>query len=675
MLEAAIDALLILLDLHRFALISAGVIIGLLLGILPGVGGTVGLAILLPFTFGMDPPAAFAFLLGMAAVTATGDTIPAVLFGVPGTSGAQATVLDGHPLGRRGEAGRALSAAYTASVLGGLFGALVLGLAIPLLQPVIIYMGAPELLALSCFGISMVSSLSGNAPLKGIAAACLGILIAMIGVEHQTGTLRWTFGMVYLWEGLPLVPAVLGIFALPELCDLAIKRVSIAGDLKHSYRVGMLAGSRDALRNWWLIIRCSVLGAAIGALPGLGSSVVDWLAYGHALRSEKGAQQSFGKGDIRGVIAPESANNAKEGGGLVPTIAFGVPGSSGMAILLGAFLIHGLVPGPEMLTTNLHVTYSMVWSIAIANILGAGLCYAFSGYFAKIALLRFSVIIPIVLGFIYLGAFQASREWGDIYVLVVFGFVGWLMKRFRWPRPPLVLGLVLGSTIEKYFSISINRYGAEWLTKPVVLVLLAMSLIALCRPLFTEGRKALRVSTFRFPNHVVLRQDHLFYLGLIGLFAGALVLSHDWPFEAQVAPAVVVTIGLVAAGTSLITSLLESAAATMPGGAEDDEYRSDLVTDFGTLSDREVFARAATFIGWVILLACLAAAIGSIPALILLVALYMRLENRERWTLIAAEATAIAGFVYLVFDKFLGIPWPRSLLGEAVPLLRWLPSV
>ncbi len=670
MLEAAIDALLILLDPHRFALISAGVLIGLLLGILPGVGGTVGLAILLPFTFGMDPPSAFAFLLGMAAVTATGDTIPAVLFGIPGTSGAQATVLDGYPLARRGEAGRALSAAYTASVLGGLFGALVLGLAIPLLRPVIIYMGAPELLALSIFGISMVASLSGNAPLKGIAAACLGILVSMIGVEHQTGTLRWTFNIVYLWEGLPLVPAVLGLFALPELCDLAIRRVSVAGELKHSYRAGMLAGTRDALRNWWLIIRCSSLGAAVGAIPGLGSAVVDWLAYGHALRSEKGAQQSFGQGDIRGVIAPESANNAKEGGGLVPTIAFGVPGSSGMAILLGAFLIHGLVPGREMLTTNLHVTYSMVWTIAIANILGAGLCYAFSGYFAMIVMLRFSIIVPIVLGFIYLGAFQSTRDWGDIYVLIAFGVVGWLMKRFRWPRPPLVLGLVLGDILETYFSISINRYGAEWLTKPVVVVLLAMSLLALCRPLFAEGRKAfIRPSTFRFPNRLVLRQGHLFYAGFICLLAGMLVLSQDWPFNAQVAPAVVAAIGLVAACTSGATTLLN------PGDAEDDEYRSDLVTDFGTLSDREVLARAAKFIGWVILLACLTAAIGSIPALVLLVILYMRIENRERWTLIAAEATAIAGFVYLVFDKFLGIPWPRSLLGDVVPLLRWIPSV
>ena len=592
-----------------------------------------------------------------------------MLFGIPGTSGAQATVLDGYPLARRGEAGRALSAAYTASVLGGLFGALVLGLAIPLLRPVIIYMGAPELLALTIFGISMVASLSGNAPLKGIAAACLGILVSMIGVEHQTGTLRWTFNLVYLWEGLPLVPAVLGLFALPELCDLAIRRVSVAGELKHSYRAGMLAGTRDALRNWWLIIRCSSLGAAVGAIPGLGSAVVDWLAYGHALRSEKGAQQSFGQGDIRGVIAPESANNAKEGGGLVPTIAFGVPGSSGMAILLGAFLIHGLVPGPEMLTTNLHVTYSMVWTIAIANILGAGLCYAFSGYFAMIVMLRFSIIVPIVLGFIYLGAFQSTRDWGDIYVLIAFGVVGWLMKRFRWPRPPLVLGLVLGDIIETYFSISINRYGAEWLTKPVVVVLLAMSLLALCRPLFTEGRKAFIRRSFRFPTRLVLRQGHLFYVGFICFFAGMLVLSQDWPFKAQVAPAVVVTIGLVAACISGMTSLLK------PGGAEDDEYRSDLVTDFGTLSDREVLARAAKFIGWVILLAFLTAAIGSIPALVLLVILYMRIENRERWTLIAAEATAIAGFVYLVFDKFLGIPWPRSLLGDVVPLLRWIPSV
>src|SRR5215208_2472484 len=233
-------------------------------------------------------------------------------------------------------------------------------------------------------------------------------------------------------------------------------------------------------------MRCSWIGGGIGSIPGISASVVDWLAYGPALKTEKGAAQTFGKGDVRGVIASESSNNAKEGGALVPTLAFGVPGSATMAILLGAFLIHGLVPGPDMLHKNLDITYAMVWSIALANILGAGLCYAFSPQFARLATLRYTLILPAVLSVVYIGAFEASRSWGDLIALLVFG---WLMKQFKWPRPPLVLGLVLGDSIERYMFISIERYGFSWLSRPVVAVLLTLAIIGLVRPFIADIRR------------------------------------------------------------------------------------------------------------------------------------------------------------------------------------------
>src|SRR5258706_6684065 len=204
----------------------------------------------------------------------------------------------------------------------------------------------------------------------------------------------------------------------------------------------------------------------MGMIPDIGAAVIDWLSYGHALRTEKGAQKSFGTGDVGGVIAAESATNSREGGALVPTVVFGVPSSAGMAILLGAFLIHGLVPGPDMLTKNLAITYSMVWSIAIANILGSGLCFLFSSQFAKIATLRYSLILPVVLCLVYIGAFEGTRQWGDLYSLLFFGILAWGMKHFKWPRPPLVLGFILGSILERYLFISIERYGIGWMTRP-----------------------------------------------------------------------------------------------------------------------------------------------------------------------------------------------------------------
>ena len=392
-------------------------------------------------------------------------------------------------MAKRGEAGRALSAAYMSSLMGGIFGALLLAISIPILRPVMLFIGSPELLAFSILGISMVAVLSGNAPLRGVTVGCLGVMIAMIGTDPQTGTLRWTMDSLYLWDGLPLTPLLLGVFALPELCDLLIARVAIAAktDGASIYK-GQWQGVKDCFNNWWLIMRCSWIGGGIGSIPGISASVVDWLAYGHALKTEKGASATFGKGDVRGVIASESSNNAKEGGALVPTVAFGVPGSATMAILLGAFLIHGLVPGPDMLTKNLSITYAMVWSVALANILGAGLCYAFSPQFAKLATLRYTLILPAVLGIIYIGAFEASRQWGDLFTLLFFGLVGWTMKQFKWPRPPLILGVVLGDTIERYMFISIERYGMSWMLRPVVVLLFALAIVGLVRPLLQDIR-------------------------------------------------------------------------------------------------------------------------------------------------------------------------------------------
>ena len=425
MLSVAWEAALVMADPLRFAFLIGGVLIGLALGVIPGLGGIVGMALLLPFTFDLDPFTAFAFLLGMGSVTTTSDTIPAVLFGVPGTAGSAATILDGHPLARQGQAGRAFGAAYTASMMGGVFGALLLAVSIPILRPVMLKVGAPELLAFSIFGLCMVAVLSGNAPLRGVAAAGIGLMIDMVGSDPQTSTLRWTMGTLYLWDGLPLVPVTLGIFALPELADLAVSRRSIAAaGEKTDSRTGQWEGVKDTFRHWWLVIRCAFLGATLGAVPGLGAAIIDWIAYGHAARTEKGAAETFGTGDIRGVLASEGANNAKEGGSLVPTVAFGVPGSASMAILLGAFLIHGLVPGPDMLRQNLDVTYVIVWSVALANIFGAGICFLFSDQLAKIALIRYSVIMPLILTVILIGAFQAQRAWGDLIAVICFGIFG-----------------------------------------------------------------------------------------------------------------------------------------------------------------------------------------------------------------------------------------------------------
>jgi len=684
MLQSAGTALLVILDPIRLAYLFGGVCMGLALGILPGIGGVAGLALLLPFTYNLDAPAAFALLLGMGSTTTTADPISAILFGAPGHAASAATALDGYPMTRQGEAGRALGASYMSALIGGLFGAFLMGISLPLLRPIILFMGSPELLSIAVFGISMVSTLSGNTPLRGLSAACFGLMLAMVGTDPQSGTLRWTMDTLYLWDGLPLVPVTLGIFALPELCDLAIGRMAVVAEGKMiDTKTGMLLGVKDCLKHWFLILRCSWIGAAMGAIPGIGVAVIDWIAYGHALRTEKGAAQTFGRGDVRGIIAAESSTNAREGGHLVPTVAFGVPSSAGMAILLGAFLIHGLVPGPDMLTKHLDITYSMVWSIAVANILGSGLCFLFSGQLAKLATLRYTLIMPIVLSLIYIGAFEASRNWGDLYSLLFFGMLGWAMKHFRWPRPPLILGIVLGGILERYMFISIQRYGVGWMLRPLVIVMFAMSILTLTRPMLQDirehhGIKAM-LSNFGRPR---LTSDNLFPAALIAIFVFMLLQSFQWGFEAKIIPTIVGVIALVTCSVSLANDIFSKQHGAGVVGLADkakavvtQKIHMDIASKTGHLPGHIILIRGFVFFGWMVAFLGSMATIGLLPTVPVFVIAYMRLEGGEKYRHCIIMAVIMVTLIYGVFDQLLSLPWPPTYLGDWFPAFKIIPSV
>jgi TctA family transporter len=348
---------------------------------------------------------------------------------------------------------------------------------------------------ISVMGIACITSLSGlgaRGQIKGFAMGFLGLLLSTIGQERQSGSLRFDFGLIYLWEGLDLIPVLVGIFAIPEIVDLAVRRTAIAGDRPAGkLGAGVLEGIKDTFRHFWLVVRCSAVGVFVGILPGAGGGVAQWMAYAHAVQSAKDAKDRsrFGKGDVRGVLGPGAANNSKEGGDLIPTIAFGVPGSGAMAILLGAFLIMGLVPGPDMLTKHLAVTYSMVWTLVIANVIAVLLCFAFLNQLAKVTLIPGSLIVPFVLLLVFVGSYSANNHIADLLVTLAFGALGYLMMRFGWPRAPLVLGFVLGKLAETYLFISMSRYGFGWLTQPLVLVLIALTALVIAYPFIQERRQ------------------------------------------------------------------------------------------------------------------------------------------------------------------------------------------
>lgn len=650
----------------RLLFLFGGVALGLSLGAIPGLGGLVGLAMLLPFTFEMDPFMAFALMIGLISVTSTSDTIPSVLFAVPGTVASQATILDGHPMARKGEAGRAFGAAYTASLLGGLFGACVLALSIPIFRPLVLSFGSPEFFMLGLFGISMVAVLSGRAPLKGLIAGAIGLLVGMVGMDPQTGIMRWEFRQLYLWDGVPLVPVALGIFAVPEIVDLAIKGTRITDVPKEALK-GVMSGVRDTVRYWFLVVRCSTIGVLVGFIPGLGAPVVDWFAYGHAAQTEKGAQDSFGKGDVRGVIAPESANNAKEGGALIPTIAFGVPGSASMALLLGGFLIQGLTPGPDLLTKRLDVTYTIIWSLAIANIFGTGLCLMLTNQLARISLIRIHLLIPFVLVTIFLASFQSTRHLGDLLSLLLFSFLGWIMKQLGWPRPPLILGLVLSGVLERYLFISVNSYGFSWLTRPAVITVGVLTVVNVVYGFVRlRGRTTSPKPGGLQRRAFVLSPGGVFSLALSFVLFGAVLSARAWPGEARLFPW---AIGLPA----LLLSILQTVAAffTRSSQGGDEMGIMDLPVD-SELPGAIVLRRAASIFAWVLGLFLAVWLLGFIVSVPLFVFSYLILQGREKWLLALSYVAIVSLFFLGVFHYFLSIPWPPGIIPAPQQLILGL---
>jgi putative tricarboxylic transport membrane protein len=491
-IEAAGVAFEHVASLQYLGWVLVGTCVGLLVGVIPGLGGVTGMSLLLPFIFGMDAYSGLALLMGMAAVVHTSDTFPSVLIGLPGSAGSQATIMDGYPLARQGQAERALGAAFSVSMVGGFIGAAVLLGTIVVIRPVVLALGSPELFMFTLLGLTMVGLLTAGQPLPGLIVGALGLLTGAIGAAPATAEYRYTFDVLYLYDGFPIVVVALGLFAVPEMIDLLLENRPIAAQVELLGK--RLDGVRDALRNKFLIVRSAVFGNIIGVVPGLGGAVADWLAYGFARQTVKDAS-TFGKGDIRGVIAPESANNAKEAGTLVPTLLFGIPGSPTAAILLGGLLLLGIQAGPQMVGRELPLTISIVWTLVIANAFGALACFLLTKQIARVTTVPPKVLAPCLLVVISLAAYQSSFHWGDIVLLIGIGLVGWWWKQVGWARAPFIIGFVLSAPAERYLHLSMSRYGFEWMLRPVVLAITLIIITGVVLEVVRQGRRRRRQRT------------------------------------------------------------------------------------------------------------------------------------------------------------------------------------
>jgi len=661
MLQAFVDGFFMVLSWNSISLMLVGIAVGFAVGILPGLGGPVTLALMLPFVFTMEGIEAFAFLLGMSAVTATTGDITSILFGVPGEAITASTIVDGHPMAKKGEAGRALGAALMSSLIGALFGAFCLALAIPIVRPLVLSVTSPEFFMLTLLGVTFLATLSGDAVVKGLAAAAIGLQLATVGLDPISGIERFTFGTLYLWDGVRLVPATLGLFAIPELIDLGVKGTSIA-ETKIGKLGGVLQGVKDTFRHWKLVLRCSAIGAYIGVIPGMGGAVSQWVAYAHAVQTSP-KKERFGKGAVEGVLGPGAANNSTLGGALVPTLAFGVPGSVSTAILLGAFIIQGLVPGPPMLQPesqggSLPLTFSFVWILVLSNLFTVCICFVFLNQLAKITQVRGSLVIPFILLLIYLGGFAENNAFQDLLVVLFFGALGWVMVEIDWPRPPLLLGLVLGPLAENNLFLATDNYGSAWLWFPSVLFLFAVILAGTLYPLVKawhgSSNKAWPIP--EGPVREVKEQPPIslwvpvFTLIVVGFFAWTLWEAREWWFRARLFPW---AIGFAGLALALLQFIYDGAALakSMRAGREVKSDEESAVAQ----------QRTVKMVAWILGFFAAIWLLGFSVAVPLTILVYLK-GAQERWPISIALAGLGWFAFYGLFDHLLHVPFPEGQL-------------
>ena len=555
-----------------------------------------------------------------------------------------------------------MGAQLAASALGGIIGAVVLSLLIPVMRPIAMAFGSPEVFMLIVFGLTFIVVVSRESIAKGFITALIGLLFGTVGLDPHTGVGRFTFHQLWLWDGLHIIPIVLGIFAFAEMIQLGArggtaKIAESATELEMRWRQ-LWDGTIAVFSNWWLALRTAIIGTFIGIIPGLGGDAATWICYGHAVQTCKN-NENFGKGDIRGVIGVETANNSKEGGSLLPTLVFGIPGSSGMAILMGAFLILGIVPGPKMIVEHLDMVWGMVWVMVIANIFGAVTLYPLSGYMGRLAFLRGSLIIPPIMVLAAIGAFLIRGFWQYVLLAVMFGFLGYGMKKWKYPRAPLILGFILGPLAEDYLHKSLGVYGLEFLTHPVVLVLLVMVILSLGYSMWnvlSEKKKGKK-------NRIKATKGGMVFSSVILVaFVLCFWLTAGWSKEGRLFPQIILIPGIVLSLWVVVQSYIRIRSPVKQEIESDaNKRRKELKrAKYPITLKNEIF-----MMSWVVGFLCLILVLGFWVAIALFIPIFMHLFGHESKRIITAYTFGTWGIIYLVFAVSMKVPLYGGIFGLA----------
>lgn len=481
---ASVDVLLMLL---------LGVVGGIFLGALPGLSATMGIALLIPLTFGMDPVAAMVLLGAIYCSAVYGGSITAILIHTPGTPSSAATALDGYQMTLRGHGLKALGTSTVCSVIGGLVSVVALLLLAPPLAQISLKFSSPEYFLMAIFGMTIIGSLSSGAMAKGLASGLLGLLISLVGVDIMTAFPRFTFGLPDLENGISLIPAMIGLFSISQVMVQA-ERIQAA---KQSSEMATLQGQlfprwAEWRGMWRTIPRSSAIGVLVGILPGAGGDVASWVAYNEARRNSKRAE-NFGKGEVEGLAAAETANNAVTGGAMIPLLTLGIPGSAATAVMLGGMYIHGLQPGHELFSVNAHIVYAVIVGLFLANMLMGIVGLSLARQVVKVSMIPFAILAPIIVVLSVVGAYTINNSMFDVYVMVAFGLLGYLMRKTGFSTAAVVLAMILGSMAELGFRQSLvmskGNLLAYYLDRPFSLLLLALIALSLLSPFWIAWRK------------------------------------------------------------------------------------------------------------------------------------------------------------------------------------------
>jgi putative tricarboxylic transport membrane protein len=520
-----------------------GIFIGIILGVLPGVSGMTGMVLLLPYVTMMTPDQAMVILLTLSSVSSTGGSLTSILFGVPGDTSNAATILDGYSLAKKGQAAYAMGASLTSAALAGILGAILLYGLIPVVKPIVLSFGSPEfffmiLLGVSC--IALVGASDAGGMVRGLVSGGLGLLLSLVGTDVVTGEARFTLGTSYLLDGIPISVAALGAFAMAEMISLTIEGKAIA-EMVEGVTLGfrqVLDGFFAVFRKWRAFLLGSAAGAVVGILPGIGGNAGCWIGYGLAKQMSR-TPELFGNGAIEGVIAPEAANHSTKGGDLLPTLAFGIPGSVSMSIILAGLTMKGIEVGPRLLIQHANLLYSMVWVLVIGNVFASLICLIAAKSLAKVTFMRPSILVPLILALVGVGAIGSRGILLDIIVVSLFSFIGYTLKLFRFSRAALVVGLILGEQAERNLQLSLQAYGPQFFLRPISLIIIALIILLILHTLRSLSPRRKTTDGSEPKKQTARPKAWIFSAVILVVLISALLMSLGYAPRARMVPLIV----------------------------------------------------------------------------------------------------------------------------------------